>query len=153
MAFKNITLLKRASDLLIGHYMNAFNFDDANITPPTTATDPVLLGSIVFRAKGLGKAAPWTLITAAGDVADTNEYAVVWGDGYAFAADFVLAPIAANRFNAIVIKRGPAEFKEFYIKELYETLLGAAPYDILKQLMADQGLVVLNDVSDYTHTL
>lgn len=150
MAFTNITLLKRPSDLVIGHYINAFNFDEANVTPGVGAAP---LGTIVFRAKGLTKKAPWARVTAAGDVVETNEYAVLWGDGYAFRSDFTLSPIVANRYNAVVIKRGPAEFKEFYIKELYATLLGADPYDILKQLMADQGLVVHDDITDYKHTI
>jgi len=152
MAFQNMTFLKNLSDLLIGHYINNYNNDDANITP-LAANGKVLLGSIAFRAKGLGKAAPWTVLADAADVVATNEFAVILGDGYGYKQDFVLAPIAAGRFNAVVVKRGPAEFKEFYIKEQYATKLGAAPYDVLKQLMADQGLVVLNDVSDYKHTI
>ena len=149
MAFQNITLLKRASDLLIGHYMNAFNFDEANITP----SGVIPLGTVVFRAKGLGKRAPWAVLSAAADVVATNEFAVVWGDGYAFRADFTPNAIVAGRYNAVVIKRGPAEFKEFYIKQVHANALGADPYDVLKQLMADQGLVVLDDITDHKVTI
>lgn len=148
MAFQNITLLKRPSDLLIGHYINNFNNDDANITP----SGVIPLGTIVFRAKGLAKAAPWAVVTKAADIVGTNEFAVVWGDGYAFAADFTPKAIVAKRYNAVVIKRGPAEFKEFYIKAVHSTQLGAS-YDVMKQLMADQGLVVLDDVTDFDGSL
>lgn len=149
MAFTNITLDVRASDLLVGTYQNNFNNDEANITPPA-ASAPIPFGTIVFRAKGLGKAAAWAAVTAAGNLASTNEYAVVWGDNYGFKANFVPRAIAAGKYNAIVIKRGPAEFKEFYIKQVHGTALGATNFDILKQLLADQGLVVLTDVTKLT---
>lgn len=148
MAFQNITLLKRASDLLVGHYINNFNNDDANITPAGV----IPLGTVVFRAKGLGIAAPWAAVSASGDVVGTNEFAVVWGDGYGFKADFTPRAIKAKFFNAIVIKRGPVELKEYYIKAVHATQLGAS-YDVLKQLMADQGLVVLDDISAFNGTI
>ena len=148
MAFQNITLLKRASDLLVGHTTNAFNFDDANITP----AGEIPLGTIVFRAKGLSLEAPWAAVTKAADIVGTNEFAVVWGDGYAFAADFTPRAIKAKFFNAVVIKRGQAELKEYYIKQVHGTQLGAS-YGIMKQLMADQGLVVLDDISAFNGTI
>lgn len=149
MAFKEITLLKRPSDLIIHEYFGNYNFDDANITPPA-ASAIVPLGTIVFRAKGLAVGAAWTVLTAANATASVitgNEFGVVYGDGYGWKCDFAPEPIVANRFNAVVIKRGPAMFKEFYIKEVYKTAL-AATYPVLIALLADQGLVVLEDVTD-----
>ena len=148
MAFQNITLLKRASDLLVGHYINNFNNDNANITPAGV----IPFGTVVFRAKGQNIDAAWAAVTQAADVADVNEFAVVWGDGYGFKADFTPRAIKAKFFNAVVIKRGPVEFKEYYIKEVHATQLGAS-YGVLKQLMADQGLVVLDDVSAFNGTI
>ena len=148
MAFQNITLLKRPSDLLVGHYINNFNNDDANITP----AGMIPLGTIVFRAKGLALEAAWAAVTKAADIVGTNEFAVVWGDGYGFVADFTPKAIKAKFFNAVVIKRGPVELKEYYIKQVHATQLGAS-YGIMKQLMADQGLVVLDDVSAFNGTL
>lgn len=148
MAFQNITLLKRASDLLVGHYINNFNNDDANITP----AGMIPFGTIVFRAKGLALDAAWAAVTKAADIVGTNEFAVVWGDAYGFAADFTPRAIKAKFFNAVVIKRGPVELKEYYIKQVHATQLGAS-YGIMKQLMADQGLVVLDDVSAFNGTL
>lgn len=148
MAFQNITLLKRASDLLVGHYINNFNNDNANITPAGV----IPFGTIVFRAKGLSLEAPWAAVTKTADVAGTNEFAVVWGDGYGFAADFTPRAIKAKFFNAVVIKRGPVELKEYYIKQVHGTQLGTS-FDVLKQLMADQGLVVLDDVSAFNGTI
>ncbi|ANA49254.1 hypothetical protein PMW_129 [Pseudomonas phage phiPMW] len=151
MAFQNITLLKRLSDLLIGHYINNFNNEDANITPPA-ASAPLKLGTVVFRAKGGDKAAPWAVISAPADVDTANEFAIVLGDQWAYAQDFVPKAIAAGKFNAIVIKRGPVELKEFYIKQENATAAGAS-YGILLELLGDQGLVVKEDVTNLKVTI
>lgn len=146
MAFKEITLLKRPSDLIIHEYFGNYNFDDANITPPAGGA-VIPLGTIVFRAKGLAVDAPWAVLTAGAAVVATNEFGVVYGDGYGWKCDFAPVAIAAGRFNGVVIKRGPAMLKEFYIKGQYKTSL-AADYPKLIALLADQGLVVLEDVTD-----
>lgn len=151
MAFKNMTLLKRLSDLLIGHYVNNFNNESINITP--LAGQAVLpLGSVVFRAKGAAPADPYAKVTADADVVDTNEFVVVLGDEYGFNYDFNPKAIKAGFWNAIGIKRGPVELKEFYIKEA-QSALTAPKHELLKQLLADQGLVVLDDISKFTHTI
>lgn len=147
MAFTEMQFLKRASDLLIDHKHFNFSNDNANITPPA-ADAAIPLGTVVFRAKGLGIAAPWTIVTDNTSLVTTNEFAVVWGDHHSFAADFVPRPIAAGKFNAVVIKRDAA-FKEYYIGWVHGATLGA-DFDVLKQLMADQGLLVLDDVTNYT---
>lgn len=145
MAFTEITTLKYASDLIIDHADFHFSNENANITPAGV----IELGTIVVRPKNSAPTVAWTVIDAAGDAVDTNEFAVVYGDHYGFNYGFTPKAIAAGKWNSIVVVRDAA-FKEFYIKELYETLLGAAPYALLKQLMANQGLLVLQDVSDYT---
>lgn len=147
MAFTNITLQKRASDLVVAHLDHNFSNDDANITPPA-ASAAIPFGTVVFRAKGLGKEAAWAAVTDNTALVTTNEFAVVFGDAYGFKADFVPNAIAADRYNAVVIKRD-AGLKEYYIKQVHGTALGA-DFDVLKQLMADQGLIVLDDVSDLT---
>ena len=146
MAFKELTFLKYASDLVIDHKDFHFSNDNANVTP---GAQPFKLGTIVARPKNSAPTVAWEAIDAAADVVATNEFAVLWGDHYAFKYDFTPKAIVAGKWNAIVIARGAA-FKEFYIKENYETLLGAAPYALLKQLMANAGLLILDDVSKYT---
>lgn len=148
MAFTELKLLKYASDLVIDHKDFHFSNENINITP----AGELPLGSIVFRAKGAAVADPYAKLTAADAVVDTNEFAVVFGDHHSFAYDFTPKAIAAGKFNALGIVRDAA-FKEFYIKANYATVLGAVPYAKLKQLLAEQGLLVLNDVSDYTHTI
>lgn len=148
MAFTTITLAKRPSDLIVDHHRFNFSNDNANITPAGV----IPLGTVVFRAKGLDVEAPWTAVTADLDVVDTNEFAIVYGDQYGFKADFTPKAIAAKKYNAVVIKRGPAMVKEFYIKAVHGTAL-TTKYGVLKQLLADQGVVVLDDVTDFTGTL
>lgn len=147
MAFTELKFLKYASDLVIDHKDFHFSNENINITPAVLP-----LGSIVFRAKGGTVSDPYTKLADAAAVVDTNEFAVVFGDHHSFAYDFTPKAIAAGKFNAIGIVRSAA-FKEFYIKENYATVLGAVPYAKLKQLLAAQGLLILNDVSDYTHTI
>lgn len=144
MAFTELKTLKYASDLLIDHADFHFSNDDANITPAGV----IKLGTIVYRAKNSAPTVAWAVVDDATDAVVANEFAVVWGDHYGFAYDFTPKAIAAGKFNAIVVARDAA-FKEYYIKENYATLLGAAPYALMKQLMANQGLLVLEDVSKY----
>lgn len=144
MAFKEIKLLKYASDLVIDHKHFHFSNEDINITPAGVLP----LGAIVARAKGGTAADPYAVITAGTDVVDTNEFAVVFGDHHSFAYDFTPKAIKAGQFNAVGIVRDAA-FKEFYIKANYKTLLGATDYAKLLKLLAAQGLLVLEDVSDY----
>lgn len=146
MAFTELTYLKYASDLVIDHADFHFSNDNANVTP---GAQPFKLGTVVARPKNSAPTVAWEAIDAAGDVVATNEFAVLWGDHYGFKYDFTPKAIAAGKWNSIVITRDAA-FKEFYIKQNYATLLGTAPYALLKQLMANAGLLVLEDVSDYT---
>lgn len=148
MAFTELTLLKQSSDLVVDQESGNFNYDNANITPAGV----IPFGTVVFRAKGLAIEAPWAAVAAGADVADTNEYAIVYGDQYGFKADFTPKAIAAKKFNAVVIKRGPAMVKEYYIKQVHGTAL-TTKYGVLKQLLADQGVVVLDDVTNFNGTV
>lgn len=147
MAFTNITLQKRASDLVVAHEDHNFSNEDANITPPAAGA-AIPFGTVVFRAQGLAKAAPWAAVTAAAALVPENEFGVVFGNHYGFAADFVPRAIAADRYNAIIVKRD-AGVKEYYLKQVHGTQLGA-DFSVLKELLGNQGVVVLDDVSDLT---
>lgn len=140
--------IKRPSDLIVNHPDGNFQNDSANITPPAGGAI-IPLGTVVFRAKGLAKSAAWTVVDDAADVVTTNEFAVVYGDHYGWKPDFAPKAIAAGKYNAIVIKRGPVMLKEYYIKAVHKTQLGAS-YEVLKGLLAAQNLVVLDDISDLT---
>lgn len=145
MAYTNIVLQKRASDLVVDHDSHNFSNSNANITPPAGGA-AIPFGTVVFRAKGGLPEAAWTAVTDDTSLVTTNEFAVVFGNHYGFAADFVPRAIAAGKYNAIVIKRD-AGLKEFYLKAVHGTALGA-DFGQLKELMLAQGLVVLDDVTD-----
>jgi len=141
--------IPRASDLIVDHEEFGYNFDDANITPAGN----IPFGTVVFRAKGAASdAVAWTVVDDATDVVVANDFAVVYGDHYGFKAGFTPKTIKAKFYNALVIKRGPVLLKEFYLKQVHGTQLGAT-FDKLKSLMSDQGLVVLDDVSAFNGTL
>lgn len=143
MAFTELKFGQYASDLLIDHPEFKFGNENANITP---GAQPFKLGTIVARPKDSAPTVAWEAIDADADVVATNEFAVVWGDHYGFKADFTPKAIAAGKWNGIVIRKGA--FKEFYIKANYKTVL-TTKYAHLLQIMANQGLLVLTDVSDY----
>lgn len=140
--------IKRPSDLIVNHPDGNYQNDSANITPPA-ANAIMPLGTIVYRAKGGAKATAWTVLDDDTDVVATNDYAVVYGDHYGWKPDFAPKAIAAGKYNAIVIARGPVMLKEYYIKKVYKTVL-TTKYETLKGLLAAQGLVVLDDISDLT---
>lgn len=139
MAFIDTPVEKRASDLVINSQPSYSN-DNANITPAGV----IPFGTVVFRAKSLDGAAPYAAVSAALDLVDTNEFGVVYGDGYGFKADFTPAAIAAGRFNAVIVKRD-ATLKEFYLKQVHGAV--AADFAKLKVLLANQGVVVLDTVA------
>lgn len=144
MAFTEITLAKYASDLVVAHADFHFSNDEANITPAGV----IPFGTVVFRPKDSAPTVAWEAVAEAADVAATNEFGIVFGDHYGFKYDFTPKAISTGKWNAILTVRD-AGFKEYYIKAVHATALGAAPYALLKQLMANQGLIVLKDVSDY----
>lgn len=142
MAFKEITFLKYASDLVIDHDHYHFSNENINVTPAVLP-----LGTIVTRPKGSTVATAYKKVAAAADVTADNEYAVVFGNHHSFAYDFTPKAIVAGKWNALGIVRNAA-FKEFYIKQNYATLLGADAYALLKQRLSYQDLLILDDVSD-----
>jgi hypothetical protein len=143
MAFTNVPYEKRISDVIVDQYPDGgYNFDNANITPAGV----IPLGTIVFRAKSQDVAAAWATGLVAADLVTTNEFALVYGDGFSFKADFTPVAIAGGRYNAVVMKRGPATLKEFYIKAAHSGL-NAAQLGTLKSLLAAQGIVVLDGIN------
>lgn len=150
MSFTNLNApLPLPSDLIIVHENLDYNFDNANITPAGN----IPFGTVVYRAKGAAsQAVAWTVVDDAADVVVGNDFAVVYGDHYGYKAGFTPKTIAAKKYNSVVISRGPGQLKEFYLKQVHGTQLGAT-FDKLKMLLADQGLPVLDDVTAFNGTL
>jgi len=137
------------SDLVVHEVDPCVGYARKVVDVTVSSNTTIKLGSVVFRAKGTDPTVAYSVVTDATSFVTTNEFAVVYGDQYAFKADFTPKAIAANKYNAIVTKRA-AGLKEYYIKAVHATALGAGPYGILKQIMADQGLIVLDDVTNFT---
>lgn len=138
---------KRLSDLVVFEGFEpsvGYNRRDINITPPA-ASAPVKLGTIVFRAKSTDEAAPFAVVAAAGDIALTNEYAVVLGDFYGYKTSFVPAAIAAGKFNAIAYTSGPMKIKDYLPKQIHSALT-ATQFAALAQALEKQGIVVLDHI-------
>lgn len=147
MPFEQMTYRSRFSDLVVNEYEPSIGYcrESINVTPPA-ASAPVLLGTVVFRAKSLDPAAPYAPITGPLDLVDTNEFAVIIGNNYSFQPSYVPNAIQANEFNSVAYKRGPLILKEYYVKAIAQDATGAnlsdAEFITLKELLKNQGIVV-----------
>lgn len=154
MPFVAETFVKRFSDLVVHELDPSVGYSrrDLNVTPPA---QPVLLGTVVYRAKSADLTAPWTVLASATPLVLTNEFAVVYGDHFSFNPSFTPRAIAAGRYNAVgfVGTSGALQLKEYYIKQVAQSAVvdgGAALTDAqvetLKGLLEQQGIQVLKTV-------
>jgi len=111
-----------------------------NVTPPAAAA-PVLLGTVVFRAAGVDPEAAYAVLVNASDIVATNEFAVVFGNGYGFNPSYVPNAVTAGVFNSVAFKRGPVQLKDYYIK-LRHANLNATQFASLKEVLKKQGVIV-----------
>lgn len=135
---------KRLSDLVLFEGFEpsvGFNRREINVTPPA-ASAPVKLGTVVFRAKSTDETAPFAVVSAVGDIALTNEYAVVLGDHYGYQTSFVPAAVAAGKFNALAYTSGPMKIKDYLPKQIHSAL-NATQFAALAQALEKQGIVVI----------
>jgi hypothetical protein len=114
-----------------------------NVTPPAAGAT-VDIGTVVFRAKGTDPAAPYAVLSAALDIAETNEFAVVYGDHYSYNPSFAPRAIAAGQFNAVgfVGHSGGLQLKEYFLKQRHAALTDAE-FASLKEVLEKQGIIVL----------
>lgn len=135
---------KRLSDLVLFEGIEpsvGFNRREINVTPPA-ASAPVKLGTVVFRAKSTDETAPYAVVSAVGDIALTNEYAVVLGNHYGYQTSFVPNAIAAGSFNALAYTSGPMKIKDYLPKQIHSAL-NATQFAALAQALEKQGIVVI----------
>lgn len=148
MPFTNIPYEKRLSDLVIMETTDpssGFTRKEINVTPPDGGA-PVLLGTVVFRAKSADPTAAYAVVAAGADIALTNEYAVVFGNHFGFTESFVPAAIAAGKFNAVSFVQGPLKMKEYFLKQVHSAL-SATEFAALKGVLEKQGIVVETTVA------
>ena len=151
MPFVPATFAKRFSDLVVHELDPSVGYSrrDLNITPPGR---PVLLGTVVYRAKSADLTAAWTVLDSATPLVLTNEFAVVFGDHFSYNPSFTPRTIAAGRYNAVgfVGTSGGLQLKEYYIKQVAKSAvvdggaaLSDAQVETLKGLLEQQGIQVL----------
>ncbi len=144
MPFTPISLNQRLSDLVFHEIDAASGYarECINVTPPAAGA-PVTLGQVVFRAKSTDPYAAYAVLSAAGQLVDTNEFAVVFGDGYGFNPSFVPFAVQATNFNAVSFKRGMIQLKEYFIKPLVIAAgMSEANFNSLKELLKRQDVIV-----------
>jgi len=149
MPFVTMPYSKRLSDLVVHEIDPSVGYGRkcVNVTPPTGGA-AVEIGTVVYRAKGTNPEGAYAVLSAAAQIAETNEFAVIYGDHYSFNPSFVPRAIAAGQFNAVgfVGHSGGLQLKEYYIRQFADTLgtpLTDAQFASLKEVLEKQGIVVL----------
>lgn len=148
MPFTDFPYEARFSDLVFHELDPSVGYarECINVTPPA-ASAPVVMGTVVFRAKTVTDPyAAYAVVSAAGQLVDTNEFVVVYGDEYSFNASFVPKAVQTTTFNAVGFKRGPIQLKEYYIKAWAQDADGLnltdAQFASMKEVLKRQGVIV-----------
>lgn len=126
-----------------------YSRQDINVTPPDAGA-AVEMGTVVFRAKANANTAatPYAVLSAAGQIVATNEFAIVFGDHYSCKDSFVPRTIDSGQFNAVAFvgKNGALMLKDYLIKAIAQDAAGAAltdaQFENLREVLAQQGLLV-----------
>lgn len=123
----------------------------ASSTPNTNVTD--LTATVTGDAgaltpvisQGTADNQTYTVIADATALANTNEFAIVFGNEYSCKDAFTPRDIAANQFNAVAFvgKNGALILKERLVKEY---ALGAgleeSEFEVLRELLKSQGIIL-----------
>lgn len=114
--------------------------DIVSVTATTGGTFPQ--GSVIFRAKAITASAVWDFVDAAGDIAITNDYAIVIGDDFE-PTESVVFGTGVNR-TAIALTRGVRLKQAKFEAGLKATFAAASATDIanLIRVLAAQGILV-----------
>lgn len=145
MPFVDMPYSKRLSDLVVHELDPSVGYGRkcVNVTPPAAGA-AVEIGTVVFRAKGVDPEGAYAVLSAAAQIAETNEFAVIYGDEYSFNPSFVPRAIIAGQFNAVgfVGHSGGLQLKEYFLKQVHSALTDAQ-FASLKEVLEKQGIVVL----------
>ena len=104
------------------------------------AEDPLLIGTVVFRAKAANDLAPYAPITGASDLTAANEFAVVFGDNYGCKETWTVED-DATEVNSVGFISGPIFLKDKLVIENNQTL-NAAGQAALRQVLQNQGIIL-----------
>lgn len=148
MPFVPANFRARLSDLVVHELDPAVGYSRRDLNIDTE--DTVEIGTVVFREITSDLTAPYTPVTSADALVDTNEFAVVYGDEFSFNPSFTPRAIAEGQYNAVgyVGTSGGLQLKEYYIKEriVEDAGLTEANFETLKGLLEAQGIQILRTV-------
>lgn len=137
----NEEIFFRLSDLVVNELEPCVGWARKVVPVDIDEETEVAQGTVVFRARGIDPTVPFAPITAAANLAITNEYAVLFGDNYnAKPTFFITQGEAVSFFNQGVI------LKEKALKDIYvngeDEILTEAQFEGLKLLLERQGIRV-----------
>lgn len=101
------------------------------------------MGTVAFRAKTTNLNAPYAPVTAAADLSLDNEYVVLFGDHYGCKESWT-ATDDATAVNSVGFNgdAGGVFLKDLYIIETTGFARGSAEYNQLKQVLANQNMIL-----------
>lgn len=131
----------RLSDLVVHEYDPSVGYTRDVITLNFVAAGAVPMGTAVYRAKGVDDSADWAKVTANSQLVATNEFAIVFGDGYGAKETFDV--LITTDTKAVAFRRGPVILKDYLVKSLAVAAgLTAPQFETLRKLLKDQGVIV-----------
>ena len=99
------------------------------------------IGTLVFRAANASALAPYAPVTAVGQLVNTNEFAVVFGDNYGCKESWTVTASDTD-LNSVAFVAGPVFLKDMLILENLGFEPTEVQYATMKQLLQNQGIVL-----------
>lgn len=145
MAITTVTKTAILSDLLVSEVDSKSGYSREVVEVTSSAAKTLPMGSVVFRAKGIVPTADYAPLTGNGDLVDTNEFAIVFGDSLCAQPEVVLAAGVMQKCIAFV--RGQVILKEWRIQDSLgigtgSEVITAAQFETLRHLLKAQGVIV-----------
>ena len=136
----------RLSDLVQNELAPSVGFSrqDINVTP----AGKVKMGTVVFRAKDAANTdeTPYAMLTDASALADTNEFAIVFGNEYSCQDEYTPRAIEEGQFNSVAFvgKNGALILKERLVQEyvIDTASLTQDNFETLRELLKAQGIIL-----------
>lgn len=139
----------RYSDLVLWEEVTGgYSYDSRDIVSVTATTGGTFpLGSVIFRPKATAASATWDLVDATGDIAYTNDYALVIGDD--FEPTEKVTFVTATPRNAIAISRRARIKASKLLESLTAHYAGvtATNFADLQRALASQGILVVDSLT------
>lgn len=133
----------RHTDVILAEQVDGAVYVSRDVGTVTATTGGTFSkGAIVFRAKGTDATAAWDFVDTSGDIATTNDYAILIGDG--FEPSETVTFVTATPKSALLITRN-ARVKAAAVKAAVAGTFGAvsdANIASLGRLLALQNVLI-----------